>query len=49
MQLNKSKKIIIMKRILIFIAAIAISAAAFAQGAQQLPNDPEVRVGKLDN
>ena len=49
MQLNKSKKMIIMKRILIFIAAIAISTAAFAQGAQQLPNDPEVRVGKLDN
>ena len=36
-----------MKRLFIFIAAIFAAAVAFGQTA--LPNDPEVRVGKLDN
>ena len=38
-----------MKRIFSLLAVLAISAAAFAQQVQQLPNDPDVRVGKLDN
>ena len=36
-----------MKRLFIFIAAIFAAAVAFGQ--TPLPNDPEVRVGKLDN
>lgn len=36
-----------MKRIFIFIAAIFAAAVAFGQ--TQLPNDPAVKVGKLDN
>ncbi len=36
-----------MKRLFIFIAAIFVAAAAFGQNP--LPNDPAVRVGKLDN
>ena len=41
-----------MKRILISIAALFTAFASFGQqmdGARNLPNDPEVRVGKLDN
>ena len=36
-----------MKRLFIFIAAIFAAATAFGQ--TQLPNDPETRVGKLEN
>ena len=36
-----------MKRLFIFIAAIFAAAVAFGQ--TPLPNDPDVRVGKLDN
>ncbi len=36
-----------MKRLFLFIAAIFVAAAAFGQNP--LPNDPAVRVGKLDN
>ncbi len=36
-----------MKRLFFFIAALVIAATAFGQ--TPLPNDPEVRVGKLDN
>ncbi len=36
-----------MKRLFIFIAAIIVAATAFGQ--TPLPNDPAVRVGKLDN
>ena len=36
-----------MKRLFIFVAAIFAAAVAFGQ--TPLPNDPEVRVGKLDN
>ncbi len=36
-----------MKRIFLFIAAIFVAAAAFGQ--TPLPNDPAVRVGKLEN
>ncbi len=36
-----------MKRLFFFFAAIIIAATAFGQ--TPLPNDPEVRVGKLDN
>ena len=36
-----------MKRLFIFIAAIFVAAVAFGQNP--LPNDPEVRVGKLEN
>ena len=36
-----------MKRLFIFIAAIFAAAVAFGQNP--LPNDPEVRVGKLEN
>ncbi len=38
-----------MKRFLIGIALLFAATAAFGQDFQQLPNDPEVRVGKLDN
>ena len=41
-----------MKKILILLSAFALAAASFVAGAQeapQLPNDPAVRVGKLDN
>ena len=38
-----------MKRLFIFIAAIFAAAVAFGQGPTPLPNDPEVKVGKLDN
>ena len=36
-----------MKRLFIFIAAMFAAAVAFGQ--TPLPNDPEVRVGKLEN
>ncbi len=36
-----------MKRLFLFIAAIFVAAAAFGQAP--LPNDPAVKVGKLDN
>ena len=40
-----------MKRFLILISAFVLSALAFSARAQmpQLPNDPEVKVGKLEN
>ena len=38
-----------MKKILTFIAALALAATAFGQQPQALPNDPEVKVGKLEN
>ena len=38
-----------MKRILIFIAAILVASVAFGQQPQALPNDPDVKVGKLEN
>ncbi len=38
-----------MKRIILFFAAIAAAAVSFGQQPQQLPNDPAVKVGKLDN
>lgn len=40
-----------MKKILISIAALFVAFAAFGQqpNVRNLPNDPEVRVGKLDN
>lgn len=38
-----------MKRFLLSVAAFFVAAVAFAQDFQQLPNDPAVRVGKLDN
>ena len=38
-----------MKRIIVFFAAIAAAAVSFGQQPQQLPNDPAVKVGKLDN
>ena len=40
-----------MKRFLILISAFVLSASAFSAQAQmqQLPNDPEVKTGKLDN
>ena len=40
-----------MKRLLIMISAFVLSASAFMAQAQmqQLPNDPEVKTGKLDN
>ena len=38
-----------MKRILTFLAALALAATAFGQQPQALPNDPAVRVGKLEN
>ena len=38
-----------MKRIIITILAVFAVFTAFAQQPQALPNDPEVRVGKLEN
>ena len=38
-----------MKRIIILIAAILAATAAFGQQPQALPNDPAVKVGKLEN
>ena len=38
-----------MKRIIMIIAAILAAFAAFGQQPQVLPNDPEVKVGKLEN
>ena len=38
-----------MKRIFAIIAVFLTAATAFGQQPQALPNDPEVRVGKLDN
>lgn len=39
-----------MKKVLLTLAAIAVSlGSVFAQGLEPLPNDPAVRVGKLDN
>ena len=38
-----------MKRIIICIAAFLTAAIAFGQQPQALPNDPAVKVGKLDN
>ncbi|MCQ2156540.1 MAG: insulinase family protein, partial [Bacteroidales bacterium] len=38
-----------MKKMLSLAAALLCFAAAFAQGLQPLPNDPEVKTGKLDN
>ncbi|MBE6241648.1 MAG: insulinase family protein [Bacteroidales bacterium] len=38
-----------MKRLSILFAALFAAAVAFAQAPQPLPNDPAVRVGKLDN
>ena len=44
---NNKTNLYTMKRLFIFIAAIFAAAVAFGQ--TPLPNDPEVRVGKLDN
>ena len=38
-----------MKRTLIVVAALFSAALCFGQGIQALPNDPEVKTGKLDN
>ena len=38
-----------MKRIIILIAAVLAATAAFGQQPQALPNDPAVKVGKLEN
>ena len=38
-----------MKRIFIFLAAILAATVAFGQQPQALPNDPAVKVGKLEN
>ena len=38
-----------MKRIFIFLAAIIVATTAFGQQPQALPNDPAVKVGKLEN
>lgn len=40
-----------MRRFSIFISAFLLTASAFVAGAQmsQLPNDPAVKVGKLEN
>lgn len=38
-----------MKRLISFLVTASIAAATFAQNVQPLPNDPEVRVGKLEN
>ena len=38
-----------MKRILFFFAAILAATMAFGQQPQALPNDPAVKVGKLEN
>lgn len=42
---------LVMKRFLILISAFVLTASAFSAQAQmqQLPNDPEVKVGKLEN
>ena len=38
-----------MKRIFLFLAAVLAATLAFGQQPQVLPNDPAVKVGKLDN
>ena len=38
-----------MRRIFIFIATLLIASTAFGQQPQELPNDPAVKVGKLEN
>ena len=38
-----------MKRIFIFLAAIIVATTTFGQQPQTLPNDPAVKVGKLEN
>ncbi|MBQ6253639.1 MAG: insulinase family protein [Bacteroidales bacterium] len=38
-----------MRRLLIIVASAAIVLSSFAAGAQQLPNDPAVRKGQLEN
>ena len=38
-----------MKRIILIVAALFAAFVAFGQQPQALPNDPEVKVGKLDN
>ena len=38
-----------MKRIILIIAAFFAALVAFGQQPQALPNDPEVKVGKLEN
>ena len=38
-----------MKRIIFLFAALLAATTAFGQQPQALPNDPDVRVGKLDN
>ena len=38
-----------MKRIFTFLAAILVATVAFGQQPQALPNDPAVKVGKLEN
>ena len=38
-----------MKRIFIFMAAVFAATLAFGQQPQALPNDPAVKVGKLEN
>ena len=38
-----------MKRIFLFLAAVLAATLAFGQQPQALPNDPAVKVGKLDN
>lgn len=40
-----------MKRFLILVSAFLLGASAFVASAQmqQLPNDPAVKVGKLEN
>ena len=43
------KNLLNMKRIIISIATILVAALAFGQQPQALPNDPAVKVGKLEN
>lgn len=38
-----------MKKLILFFAAITVAVISFGQQPQQLPNDPAVKVGKLDN
>ena len=38
-----------MKRIILIIAAMLAAIVAFSQQPQALPNDPDVKVGKLEN
>jgi len=38
-----------MKKLVLLAAALLLGVASFGQQMQDLPNDPEVRVGKLDN